>query len=529
MSATGASTIVVEPALTPTADAAAGSRRQSDTRKYLRGSGMLLSGRGVSLTLNLAVQVLTVRYLAKSDYGAFAYALSVASMGTSVVLLGMDKALPRFIPMYQERKAEGRVFGAIALALGAVVGLGLALVVAVLGLRGVLLGTAVNDPLALSLLLVLVALAPIDAIDSLLQALLAVFVGPRAIFWRRHVLAPGLKLAVVLLVIAVAGDVRLLAWGYLAAGAFGVAAFVPVLVRAWRRQGLLRHARPGSIELPARELFDYGAPLLVTELTRLLRGGSAIILLEYLRSTTAVAEYRAVLPIAKLNLIVLESFTFLFIPLASRMFARDDREGISDLYWQTATWITVLSFPVFLLTFALAQPLTVELLGSKYAESGTALAILAVGYFVNVAFGFNAYVLRVQGRIRSLLVSDIAATVLGLGLSLVLIPRHGALGAAIGTAAAFGLHNLFTQCALLVANTGVRVLDRRFVQVHLVAAALTGGLLAFQRLASPPIYIGLAAAVAASLVMARFARRIVRLDEVFPELFRIRLVRRLLS
>lgn len=529
MSASAAPAAVVEPALAPPADAAAGTRRARDTRTYLRGSGMLLSGRGVSLALNLAVQVLTVRYLAKSDYGALAYALGVASMGTSIVLLGMDKALPRFVPMYLERKAEGRAFGAIALGVGAVLGLGLALVLAVLGLRGTLLGTAVNDPLALSLLLLLVALAPIDAIDSLLQSLLAVFVGPRAIFWRRHVLAPALKLGAVVLVIAVAGDVRLLAYGYLAGGALGVAAFVPVLVREWRRQGLLQHAQPGRIALPARELFGYAAPLLVTEVTRLLRGAFAIVLLEYLQSTTAVAEYRAVLPIAKLNLVVLESFTFLFIPLASRMFARDDREGMNDLYWRTAIWITVLSFPVFLLTFALAEPLTVQLFGSRYAQSGTALAILAAGHFLNAAFGFNAYVLRVQGRIRWLLASDVAATVLGLGLSVALIPRYGALGAAVGTAAAFVLHNLFTQCALVVANAGVRVLDPRFLQVYLAGAALTGALLVLQRLASPPIHVGVLAVAVASLLMVRFARRVVRLEDVFPELLRVPLVRRLLS
>ena len=43
--------------------------------------------------------MLIVRYLSKSDFGAFAYALAVASMGSSMVLFGLDKAIARFVPI----------------------------------------------------------------------------------------------------------------------------------------------------------------------------------------------------------------------------------------------------------------------------------------------------------------------------------------------------------------------------------------------------------------------------------------------
>src|SRR5687768_863741 len=84
-------------------DGAVSATTSGVTRKYMRGSTLLLGGRAISIVLNLAVQVLTVRYLAKSDYGAFAYALGAASIGSRAILLGLDKGVTRFLPIYHER------------------------------------------------------------------------------------------------------------------------------------------------------------------------------------------------------------------------------------------------------------------------------------------------------------------------------------------------------------------------------------------------------------------------------------------
>jgi O-antigen/teichoic acid export membrane protein len=189
------------------------------TRSFVRGSSLLLVGRALSLGLNFGAQVMIVRYLSKADYGAFAYALGVASMAAVAVLLGLQKAIPRFLPIYREREDYRRMFGAVALGGLTVAGLGVSVALLTHGLQGLLLVRAVSDPLALSLLLVLIVLTPIEALDHLLQGLLATFAGARALFFRRHVLAPALRIAAVALVIATAGDVRLLAWGYVVGGA----------------------------------------------------------------------------------------------------------------------------------------------------------------------------------------------------------------------------------------------------------------------------------------------------------------------
>lgn len=501
----------------------------SETRSYVRGSGLLLGGRIISIVLTLVVQVLTVRYLSKSDFGAFAYGLGIASIGSSVVLLGLGKAVPRFVPIYDEQGDHGRAFGTIVLAIGTVLGVGLSLVGIVIGMRGVLAGSVVTDPRVLSLLLVLIALAPINALDHLLQNLVAVFVGARSIFFRRYVLGPGLKLAAVVAVIALAGDVYLLAYGYLAGGLVGLVLYVKILMDAWRKQGLLRHLRPAGLRLPVREIFGFSIPVLSAELPVLLRGSVAVVLLEYFHSTVAVAEYRAVYPIAALNLIVFQSFGFLFVPLASRMFARADRTGIGELYWRTSAWITVLTFPVFAATFVLATPVTVLLFGAEYRSAGILMAILAVGYYFNAALGFNADALRVYGRVRWAVASDVLSAVVFVGLCLVLIPAYGAFGAAIGATATAVVHNIANQVGLLFGGTRIPPLDRGFVSAFLLAIGLLGGLLILQWVIRPPLAAGIVLVAGASLLLVRLTRHLLDPERTFPELLRLPLARWLLT
>ena len=58
-------------------------------KKHVRGSSLLLSGRFLAMALNLLTQILIIRYLPKTDYGMFAYALTLLAMLTTMNRLGM--------------------------------------------------------------------------------------------------------------------------------------------------------------------------------------------------------------------------------------------------------------------------------------------------------------------------------------------------------------------------------------------------------------------------------------------------------
>lgn len=512
---------------TPSVPLASAESTTQTTKKHLRGSTLLLVGRIIALMTNFAVQILTVRLLSKSDYGAFAYALQLASLGASIAVFGLDKTSTRFLPIYLEKKDYNKLFGAMFMMVGTILSLGFFLVILVLGVRELLAQSFISDQLALSLLMILVFLSPMDALDSLLMGMFAIFSSPQSIFFRKYVLGPGLKFGVVLLLIFWGRDAYLLAWGYLMASILGVVLYSGILIRHLRKSDLFQHLDIQHIQFPVREIFGFSIPLLSSDLVFLLRSSLPVIMLGYFSSTIDVASFRAVVPVARLNLVVIQSFTFLFMPMAARMFAREDRKGINDLYWQSAMWIAVITFPIFITTFSLAQPLTLLLFGIRYANSGIIMALLAFGYYFNAALGFNADTLRIYGKVRYIIMIDLLVVIISLVLNLWLIPQYGALGAAIAVCGTLVVHNIFNHAGLkFIAE--IKLFQWRYLRVYLSIALSTLGLAFFQSMISAPIYVDFFLAALLSLLVLILNWNILNVEEIFPELLRFKIVRRFL-
>ena len=93
----------MESATTPPIDAApieAGPRsKHSSSSRQVRGSSLMLLGRGISMAVTFTIQVLIVHFLSKANYGAFAYALSFVTVGQTICLLEAMK-------LFNELKSE---------------------------------------------------------------------------------------------------------------------------------------------------------------------------------------------------------------------------------------------------------------------------------------------------------------------------------------------------------------------------------------------------------------------------------------
>jgi O-antigen/teichoic acid export membrane protein len=493
--------------------------RSDPTRRLVRGSTLLLLGRLIAKLGNFAAQILIVRYLSQSAFGAFAYALVAVTLVQNIITLGLDRAIVRFLPIFHEERDYRRLFGTIALAVAVILSLGLVAALVLYGFQG-FVGTWVRDESSLALLLILIFLAPAQALDDLLIGMFAIFAKPHSIFFRRYLLAPGLKLAVVLGLILTGSSVYFLAAGYLASTLLGLGIYGYQLVRVFRNEGLLQNLSIRNLIMPWRQVLGFSIPLLTSDLVYVAINATNVLLLGHFWDTTSVAALSAVQPTARMNEIVMASFATLFTPMAARMFAKDDRMGINDLYWRTAIWIAVFSFPIFAVTFSLAQPITILLFGARYEQSAPILALLSLGYYFNAALGFNGLTLKVFGRVRYLVLMNLATAAISVVVSLLLIPRLGALGAGIGSMVALVVHNLLKQAGLRL-ETGVSLFERQYARVYLVITLCALGLLAFQVATSAPVFVSLAMAVVAALIVLRVNGKMVQATETFPEAMRL--------
>ena len=496
------------------------------SRQQVRGSSLLLFGRIVSVGINFVTQIVIVRALSKGEFGVFAYGLSIVNLAETGITLGLDRAVTRFLPIYEERGERGKFVGTLLFVPSAMLGLGVIVVGALLIGRDSIAGPVGGGAGTTAVIAILLFLAPVQAIDNLLLGIFAVFSRARAIFFRRYVMAPTLRLLVVVVVATAGSSVTTLASGYVVTGVAGAGLYAAFLVASLRRAGAFDTGGE-AVQVPYREVLAFTIPLLTSDLVFVLLDAMDGILLGMFKGATDVAALRAVQPVARMNLLVLNSFGVLFTPLASRFFARDAHEDLTELYWRTAAWVAVVTFPVAAVCIGAARPLTVALFGSQYESSGVVLALLAAGYYVSASFGFNGLTLNVFGRVKAVVVINVGAAALNLALNLMLIPRHGAVGAATATCATLVVHNLLRQVALSRA-TPIRAIDPSHARLGLVVA-IALGLLASLQVADLPLVPALAAAGVASLVVVGVSRERLQISDTFPELARIPVVGRLLS
>jgi len=381
-----------------------------------------------------------------------------------------------------------------------------------------------NQRQPLGLLFVMIVLVPIEALDELLIGVFAALGQARAIFFRRHVVRPGFKLIAVIALVLSQSDVIFLAYGYVAASMIGMLIYTRSLLRVCREVGLLAGVSMKRIVVPAREVLSFTAPLLTADIAAAIMHSTGALAIGYFHDLDQVAVFSAAVPLAALNVVVMRSFGLLYTPAASRLFARGEYASINDLYWRTAVWMAILTFPIFAVTFSTAQSLTLLLYGPRYAQAGTLLAFLAFGQYFNVALGFNGLTLRVLNKVKYVVAINTVAAVATIVMNLLLVPRYGAFGAAIATSAAMILHNVLKQTGLRFA-AGVSVFDRKYASFYLVMGLCAGALVVAEWLMPDRPVLVLSLAGVASLVSLVLCKRSLRVPEIFPEVLRVPVLR----
>ena len=125
--------------------------------------------------------------------------------------------------------------------------------------------------------------------------------------------------------------------------------------------------------MTVRDVLRLALPTLTGELVFLSMTTGSVVLLSLYWGAGEIASYAAVLPAARLNQFVFSAFATLYLPTASRLFARGDVAASARAYWHTAVVVAVFSFPVLAMTTVFATGTTELLFGERYSSSASVL------------------------------------------------------------------------------------------------------------------------------------------------------------
>jgi O-antigen/teichoic acid export membrane protein len=128
-------------------------------------------------------------------------------------------------------------------------------------------------------------------------------------------------------------------------------------------------------------------------------------------------------------------------PRLAEALALGDRATANHLYRTATGWLVLVTWPINLLVMLFA-PVYLGAFGDGYRAGANVVVVLAGAMLVATGCGMVDMVLAMAGRTSWNLINVLIALGVMIGLDALLVPRHGALGAAIGLACAMVANNV---------------------------------------------------------------------------------------
>ncbi|HZO79004.1 MAG TPA: lipopolysaccharide biosynthesis protein [Solirubrobacteraceae bacterium] len=422
-----------------------------------RGSTLNLGGAAVSAVATLGVTVLVARAFSRPAAGAFFTATSLFLIVEMVAGLGAYNGLVYFIPRLRASGDEHRTSEMLRKAI---------LPVIVTSVAGAALLLAFAEPLARAMLAghqstgaspatvanALRALAAALPFAVLLDTLLGATRGYRDM---RPTVALDRICRSVLQLLAVVVAALLGAAALLAP--LWALAYIPPAAVAWiwlrriRRRARANtgpHRRgPAGSDAGPRRFWLFTLPRALALGAQQVIQRLDIVLVAIMRGPVDAAIYTAATRFLVVGQLGNQAISMAAQPQLSRQFGLSDRVGAGTVYKTTTAWLVLLTWPLYLLAISFG-PVVLSIFGHSYHGGSDVIIVLGAAALLASACGQVDVVLTSTGRSALSLANGLTALGVNVGVDLILIPRYGIIGAAIGWAAAIVAANLIPLAQL---------------------------------------------------------------------------------
>jgi len=213
---------------------------------------------------------------------------------------------------------------------------------------------------------------------------------------------------------------------------------------------IAKSPNPGTLS----RIWSFSWPLAISAFVFIFLSNTDILMIGYFLNSDSVGYYRAIQPLKQAAIFLTGSFSFLFLPLATEYFEDGNMEGLQDLYTISTKWMTLGTFPIVLVFGLFSDDVVRTFFGTKYLPAASVLTLLITGLFFRTIVGLNGDMVKALDRTKIELWSAAAGLATNLGFNVILIPRYGINGAAIGTVVGYLVYNC-GEVLLIFRVTGV--------------------------------------------------------------------------
>lgn len=436
------------------------SVEENDLITLVTSASLVLVGSIVGSLSKLIEQIIIARSLTPRAYGDVSIALAMLTIGTTISLIGFNQGIPRYVSRFtSDQDIRGTWITGLVISILFAAVIVIALIVNIELIVDTFFETDSSKHFAvlfvLSIPFVVGLEIGIGSIRGLENTLYRTYV--------RDLFYPGGRILLMVSLLSMGFGVLAVGYAYLL-----IAMIAVLLVHI-----LLNRLIPlvGHYNTHPKHLLLFSLPLVFSSVLALLLTRTDTLLVGYFRTSYEVGLYGAAYPLANGLLIILVSFGFLYLPLASRLDANERHDEIDAIYKLTTKWIVIVTFPAFLTLVVFPGDILSIMFSEKYTGASIALSILSVGFFTSAIGGRNRETLAALGHTGHILLTNAIAFVLNIVLNLILIPMYGFLGAAMASAFSYAVLNALV-IGILKRNFGISPFSKRLLRTLVIVPLL---------------------------------------------------------
>lgn len=443
------------------------TQAQRDAVTIAFGGGIAFIGRICTMVFSYVLALVLARGLGAGDYGLFVVGLSLVNLIGSLVLLGLNRGAVRFIAMYRGDQDRARELGTIKASVGIVLLTGILAAASVMLLAQPLIRLLRAPPQFGQYLAGFAWWIPIWALTLVIAATVEAL---KRLEYRTIVVDIGWPLLRVLLtggVLLLGAGLSGVVWANVAASVLSLVAIVILAYRLFSSR--LRGVRA---EFVTRQLLAFSLPVMLFNLLNLSQNQVEVYLLTAMQSSEATGVFNIASRTSVLIVAFLEGLGLIFSPFISDLTHRRQTAQLQDLMSTVTRWSFTAGLPITLVLILFNQPI-LRIFGTAFEQAAPALFVLSIGQLINAATGPVGTLLTMSGHAKINLIDSLLTLILNVVLDLLLIPRLGILGAAIGSSIAIGLVNILRTLQVYWILR-IWAYDWRFGKPVLASAAASG-------------------------------------------------------
>lgn len=375
----------------------------------------------------MANQFLLARLLGPSQAGLFNLTVSLTTLVEMAAVLGMDQAVVRSIGAALGRNDRQGEMGVLPGAL-VILAVSMLLIAPFYWLGRDFLGSRVFGKPEMGPIVGLLALSvPFSGLGQVFLSYLIAYKRVKVFAAINQVLEPVTKVG-----LTVAGLLLLGRSPELAAAAFLAAAVIAFLPSAYYALQLYHSKQQGIIvNMAVRgELFGLAAPFLFNNLALRLNDHTETLVLGGMSNLYQLGIYTVCLRAMLVIQVIGTAINQVFAPFIAELYERGDLQRLEHQVQAVTRWTLILALPVGIGIFIFSAQLVV-LLGPGFEPATWVLRLIILTRLAAAATATAANLLFMTRYQRLSVVNAVITVLFSFLLDFALIPRYGALGAAL--------------------------------------------------------------------------------------------------